>query len=57
MDKKKVKRFGIRMDGELERRLNLLMKKKGVDGTAIVTIAVFEMYDREIAEKESKKKA
>lgn len=52
MAKKIPQRFSLRVDGEFKERLEKLMKKKGIDGTSVIKLAIAEMAERELKEKD-----
>lgn len=52
---KKDKFLHMRITGDFKMRLEQLMKKKGLDKTGIVNVAIAEMHDREIGEVTKKK--
>lgn len=52
---KKSQRFNMRIEGDFEDRLEKLMKKKGLDRSGIVRLAIAEMYERELVYDPKKK--
>lgn len=54
MAEKKEQRLNMRISGDLKARLEGLMKKKGLDRSGVVNVAVSEMHEREFPIKEKR---